>query len=107
MKNIIMKINFEKILFLVIICLTSALWSQKRTEPFTISLPTHKLEKSYYKTIKLIDKREDTTSLGIVQQGMLNAKAKVIPTSSISSQFQSILNSINGDDTKKEQWFCT
>ncbi|WP_223601545.1 hypothetical protein [Chryseobacterium sp. GVT01B] len=101
MKKIIVKTNFEKILFLVIICLTSTLWSQKRTEPFTISLPTHKLEKSYYKTIKLIDKREDTTSLGIVQQGMLNAKAKVIPTSSISSQFQNILNSINGDDTEE------
>lgn len=95
-----MNINFEKPLFLILICLTSALWSQKRTEPFTISLPSHKVEKSYYKTIKLIDKREDTTSLGIVQQGMLNAKAKVIPTSSISSQFQSILNSINGDDTE-------
>lgn len=92
--------SFNKSLFLVLIFLTSALWGQKRTEPFTISLSNHKLEKSYYKTIKLIDKREDTTSLGIVQQGMLNAKAKVIPTSSISSQFQSILNSINGDDTE-------
>ncbi|QXU47657.1 hypothetical protein KYG33_12640 [Chryseobacterium sp. D764] len=100
MKKITMNINFEKTLLLILICLTSALWSQKRTEPFTISLPSHKVEKSYYKTITLIDKREDTTSLGIVQQGMLNAKAKVIPTSSISSQFQSILNSINGDDTE-------
>lgn len=92
--------NFEKFLFLAVICLASTLWSQKRTEPFTITLPSHKVEKSYYKTIQLIDKREDTTSLGIVQQGLLNAKAKVVPTSSISSQFQSILNSINGDDTE-------
>ncbi|WP_126652552.1 hypothetical protein [Chryseobacterium aureum] len=95
-----MKNNFEKILFLILICITSAVWSQKRTEPFTITLPGSKIAKSYYKTIKLIDKREDTTSLGIVQQGMLNAKAKVVPTSSISKQFQSILNSINGEDTE-------
>lgn len=95
-----MKINFKRISLLTIISLSSTLIAQKRTEDFTISLPAQKANKSYYKTITVIDNRIDTTSIGIVQQGALNAKARVIPTSPLSNQFQSVLNSINGENAE-------
>ncbi|RZJ40857.1 MAG: hypothetical protein EOO19_15075, partial [Chryseobacterium sp.] len=56
------------------------------------------MEKSYYKTIKLIDSRIDTTSLGIVQKGAFNTKAKVIPTTNLAGQFQNLLNHINNNN---------
>lgn len=95
-----MKINFKRISLLIIISLSSTLFAQKRTEDFTISLPAQKADKSYYKTITVIDNRIDTTSIGIVQQGALNAKARVIPTSPLTNQFQSVLNSINGENAE-------
>lgn len=95
-----MKNSFTKILFLVGVCVTSIAFAQKRTEEFTITLPSKKGDKSYYKTIKLIDARIDTSSLGIVQQGGLNAKARVVPTTNLSNQFQSILNSISDENTE-------
>lgn len=95
-----MKINIKRTSLLITISLSSLLLAQKRTEDFTISLPAQKVDKSYYKSIKIIDARIDTTSIGIVQQGALNAKARVIPTSPLSSQFQSVLNSVNGENTE-------
>jgi hypothetical protein len=95
-----MKINFKRISLLTIISLSSTLFAQKRTEDFTISLPAQKADKSYYKTITVIDNRIDTTSIGIVQQGALNAKARVVPTSPLSNQFQNVLNSINGENAE-------
>ncbi len=95
-----MRNSLTKIFFSVGVSITSILFSQKRTEDFTITLPSKKVDKSYYKTIKLIDDRIDTTSLGIVQQGGLNAKARVVPTSRLSDQFQSILDSINDENTE-------
>ncbi|STC91571.1 hypothetical protein [Chryseobacterium carnipullorum] len=74
-----MKNTVQKIQVLIALCLAVFLFSQKRVEDFTISLPDQKLEKSYYKTITLIDNRIDTTSLGIVQKGAFNTKARVVP----------------------------
>lgn len=95
-----MKINLKRTSLLITISLSSLLLAQKRTEDFTISLPAQKVDKSYYKTITVIDNRIDTTSIGIVQQGALNAKARVVPTSPLSNQFQSVLNSVNGENTE-------
>ncbi|MCE3077260.1 hypothetical protein [Chryseobacterium gwangjuense] len=95
-----MKNNFKRISLLITISLSSILFAQKRTEDFTISLPAQKADKSYYKTITVIDNRIDTTSIGIVQQGALNAKARVVPTSPLSNQFQNVLNSINGENAE-------
>lgn len=95
-----MKDSFTKILVSLAVCLTSFLSAQKRTEVFTIAVPSEKVDKSYYKNIRLIDERTDTTSLGIVQQGGLNAKARVIPSTSLSSQFQSVLNGINNENAE-------
>lgn len=92
--------SFKKYFILTTICITSVLFSQKRTEDFSISFPDQKLEKSYYKTIQLIDNRIDTTSLGIVQKGAFNAKAKVVPTTNLAGQFQNLLNHINDNNAE-------
>jgi len=96
MKNI-----SKSILLLLCIFVCSGFYSQKRTEDFSISLPDTKLEKSYYKTIKLVDARVDSTSLGIVQKGAFNTKAKVVPTTSLSIQLQNLLDHINGANTEE------
>lgn len=69
--------------------------AQKKTEDFSISLPDQKPEKSYYKTLRLIDARTDTTSLGIVQKGAFNTKAKVVPATPLTVQFQNLLNHLD------------
>lgn len=93
------KIMKSTLIFLGII-LSVSLYSQKRTEDFSISFPDKKPEKSYYKTIQLIDVRIDTASLGIVQKGAFNAKARVIPTAPLNDQFQNLLNHINGENAE-------
>jgi hypothetical protein len=94
-----MKKSLKSVLLFLGIILSSSIYSQKRTEDFSISFPDKKLEKSYYKTIKLIDARADSTSLGIVQKGAFNTKAKVVPTTNLNDQFQNLLNQINGENT--------
>lgn len=74
--------------------------AQKRPEEFTISLPTKKLEKSYYKTIKLLDRRMDTTSLGTVRKGILNNTTTLLASKPLSDQFQDVLNSLNDENTE-------
>lgn len=95
-----MKIFLRKNVLFVFLSLSAILFAQKRTEDFTIIPPSQKSEKSYYKTITIIDARIDTTTVGIVQQGALNAKARVVPTSPLSDQFQNVLNSINGENAE-------
>lgn len=74
--------------------------AQKQREEFTISLPTKKADKSYYKTIKLLDRRMDTTSLGIVRKGLLNNPANLFASQPLSDQFQDVLNSLNGENAE-------
>lgn len=95
----LMKNYLKSILILLGITFSVSMYSQKRSEDFSISFPDKKLEKSYYKNIKLIDARIDSTSLGIVQKGAFNAKAKVVPTTNLNDQFQNLLNHINGENT--------
>lgn len=74
--------------------------AQKQPDQFSISLPTKKLDHSYYKTIKLIDRRIDTTSLGTIRKGLLNTPANLFAATPLSDQFQSVLNSLNGEHTE-------
>ncbi len=96
-----MKNKLKKIGLLIAVGLFGITAAQKRIEDFSISMPDQKLEKSYYKTIKLVDARIDTTSLGIVQKGAFNTKARVVPTTSLASQFQNLLDHINGSNAEE------
>ncbi|WP_160135863.1 hypothetical protein [Chryseobacterium sp. c4a] len=87
----------KKLLVFFAAYFTVLLSAQKSPEEFTITLPTKKLDKSYYKTIKLIDRRTDTTSLGTVRTGLLNTPTNLLAATPLSDQFQSVLSSLNGE----------
>jgi len=69
-------------------------FSQIRTQNFDFTLPDQKITGSLYKTIKLIDSRQDTLSVGIIQRGIFNEKTKQIPKPSFSIQLSNILNAL-------------
>ncbi|MEJ5104840.1 hypothetical protein [Chryseobacterium sp. MYb328] len=95
-----MKSYLEKFSSLLIFCFIAIISAQKQPDQFSISLPTKKLDKSYYKTIKLIDRRIDTTSLGTIRKGLLNNPANLFAAAPLSDQFQNVLNSLNGEHTE-------
>ena len=99
-KTIIMKNDFKRFLLLAVLCFTTLIMAQKKPEEFTISLPTKKLDKSYYKTIILLDRRMDTTSLGTIRTGLLNNPANLFAAQPLSDQFQNVLNSLNGENAE-------
>lgn len=95
-----MKNYFKRLLLLAVLFFTTIILAQKKPEEFTISLPTKKLDKSYYKTITLLDRRMDTTSLGTVRTGLLNNSANLFAAQPLSDQFQNVLNSLNGENAE-------
>lgn len=95
-----MKYYLKRLLFLFFLGSTAMVLAQKQREEFSISLPTTKLDQSYYKTIKLLDRRVDTTFLGTVRKGLLNNPANLFASQPLSEQFQNVLNSFNGENTK-------
>lgn len=95
-----MKNYLKKLLVVFSACFVTIVSAQKQPEKFTITLPTKKLDKSYYKTIQLIDRREDTTSLGVVRTGLLNTPTSLLAAPSLSDQFQNLLNSLNGENAE-------
>jgi tetratricopeptide (TPR) repeat protein len=77
------------------------LFSQNKTEDFVITLPEQKIPNSLYKTISFIDSRYDTTNMGIVQLGVFNRKARVVPKTHFSEQLKNVLNALT-DSTSKD-----
>ncbi|HTE10577.1 MAG TPA: hypothetical protein VK645_06395, partial [Chitinophagaceae bacterium] len=84
---------------LLLIC--PATFSQHRTEDFNINLPEQKIAGSFYKTIRYLDARYDTTNMGIVQLGAFNKKAKVVPKIPFANQLTGVMNSLT-DSTAKD-----
>jgi len=68
---------------------------QSKTADFEITLPTGKTSHSLYRTIRMMDSRLDTTYMGIVQLGMFNTRARVVPKTAFARQLQNVLNSLN------------
>ena len=84
-----------------IFLITPKLFSQNRTEDFEITLPDKKVSNSLYKTIRFIDSRYDTSSIGIVQLGAFNKKAKVVPEIPFATQLSNVMNALR-DATAKD-----
>ena len=95
-KNFMMKKTmFKKIITSIALFSAIFIFSQSRTEDFLLSMPEKKVSNSLYKSIKLIDARIDTTSMGIVQKGAFNVKARVVPSIPLRKQFQDLITSLN------------
>ena len=95
--------NFTKFIFLVSLCITSLIFSQKRTEDFNLRISENEKINSPYKTIKLIDVRPDTTNIGIIQKGAFNSKVKVVPSTPLKIQFQELLNNLNKNESANDE----
>jgi hypothetical protein len=76
----------------LILCFS--VFAQGKTHSFEISLPEKKVSNSLYNSIRLLDVREDTTQMGIVQKGAFNAKAKVVAAKPLVSQIAAVMNAL-------------
>ena len=59
---------------------------KKRTEDFQLTLPEQKVHNSLYSSIRFIDARFDTTSIGIIQRGALNMGVKLVTRQPLKEQ---------------------
>lgn len=92
----------KQIAIVATLCLVNlAAWSQRRTEEYTITLPEQRISNSLYSHCTFMDGRKDTSSLGIVQLGAFNAKARVVPATPLEQQFKNIFANLT-DSTAKE-----
>jgi hypothetical protein len=87
--------------YLFMLCLFllvgNSVYCQKTTD-FTIPLNTDKAIAGRYSTIKVLDSRADTITMGIVQIGALNRKSKVVPKIPLTKQVNDLFKSLT--DTK-------
>lgn len=86
--------NYKLITLLIFSFLTISSFSQEDTKEFNLQKPPIIKLKSKYNTIIVVDSRTDTTSMGIVQVGILNKLAKVVTCRPISLQLRDYLTSV-------------
>jgi hypothetical protein len=90
----------KKMLFgLLMLAIGNISFCQKKTEAFSFIKPNDFIPAafSYYKTIDFLDSRIEKRNMGIVQLGVMNAKALVVPDPALPEQFQTMLDEVNGD----------
>ena len=92
--------QMKQSLFLLLLAATTA-QAQQHTEAFHFKSPATVVSNSLYDSIHLIDMRDDTTNLGIVQKGAFNRKAKVVAEVALNIQVASLLKSMI-DSTAKQ-----
>ena len=78
----------------LLLALSISLFGQNKHEDFELSSPELKVQNSLYNAITLLDARKDTTNMGIVQLGVFNRKAKVIPKTPFSRQLNTLMDSL-------------
>src|SRR6476620_9991950 len=96
-----------KYVILLVIFPFGLLNAQKRVLHFTFGPSEQKIAGSLYNEIEFLDLRDDTTSLGVVQIGAVNTKARVVPDQPLQQQFDTLLASLVGDDAKEGKIMLT
>jgi hypothetical protein len=96
-----------KYFLLLIIFPFGVLNAQKKAQFFSFDPSDKKITGSLYNSIEFKDLRRDTTYLGVVQVGMANAKARVIPKEPLQQQFETLLASLTDTDAKKGKLLLT
>lgn len=86
-----MKVALYAIALMLVTFSTNA---QTAEEKFELSLPTVKISNSLYNSIRLVDARTNPQSLGIVQLGAFNRKARVIAETPLGLQVSRALESM-------------
>lgn len=84
-----MKIFFLSVLIFLLVPL--GIYAQKQlTEDFKLTLPQQKIPNSLYSSIKFIDARFDTASMGMIQRGLFNDKVILVAKQPLEKQVQSV-----------------
>lgn len=73
---------------------------KKRTEDFQFTLPEQKTQNSLYNSIRFIDARYDTTSVGIIQRGLLNDRVMLITKQPLEEQVRSVFTALIDSSAK-------
>jgi hypothetical protein len=90
-------------LFLILFCIATSSLAQNKTEVFEISKPATKILASNYNKFTLLDIRDDTSTIGIVQKGMFNTKAKLICVPALDVQLRSTFVSLIDNNAQSNE----
>lgn len=81
------------IIFCLFLLVSVNLKAQK-IQNFNIPPVAGKIKNSLYNSLKIIDGRPDTSSMGIVQLGAFNRKARVVPDTSLTIQIKALFGNL-------------
>ncbi len=90
----------QNIVILFLLASSSLSFAQKRIKDFEISFPDEKVAGSIYNTLHVVDIRDDTTHLGIVQLGASNKKVFLMAERPLQEQMQDVLKTLNDSDAQ-------
>src|SRR5687768_11639082 len=96
-----------KYILILVVFPFSILNAQKKKEYFSFDPSEQKIQGSLYNSIEFRDLRRDTTYLGVVQVGMVNTKARVVPEQPLQQQFDTLLASLVDKDAKQGKLLLT
>jgi hypothetical protein len=96
-----------KYVLLLLIFPFGILNAQKKKELFTFETSNEKVSGSLYNSIEFKDLRRDTTYLGVVQVGIANSRARVVPKEPLQQQFETLLASLVDNDPKQGKLLLT
>jgi len=76
-------------------------FSQNSTKDFYLKFPDRVITNSLYNSIIFLDSRIDTSSLGIIYEGVGDRKLQVIPRIDLSTQFNGLLKTTTDSSARK------
>lgn len=77
--------------------------AQMDTEPYSFQLPDKKVNSSLYNKISVVDARNDTSNMGIIQTGAFNKQNLLVAKEPLRTQFNNILNALVDSSQKQGQ----
>ncbi len=86
--------QIQILLFIILGCCAEQTLAQTNRATFEMEAPVLKIKNSYYNQLHFIDSRTDTVSMGMVQLGAFNKRAKVNTTVPIKKQITSQFNKL-------------
>jgi hypothetical protein len=91
------------ILFSLLLSLPASItFAQKHTEEFQLPKPESIVSGSLYNRIQLLDLREDTTIVGVIQTGGFNRQTRLIPNPNLDRQLSFVLREMAPPATAQE-----
>lgn len=87
----------------IIILLSSLTLRAQHKQGFELDTPQIKIKNSLYNSIKLIDLRNDTASMGFVQTGLMNRRAIVVPNKPLARQLSGLITAITDSSARHNE----